>query len=201
MASDEELRERLLALFERDQQKRQELVDRGELHLGYHPEMERVHVANADALERILEAEGWPTVARVGEDGAEAAWVVAVHAIGLPAFQRRCLAFVETAVEAGDVEPSVRALLEDRIRFNERRPQRYGTILDWDEHGDLSPWTLEDPEGVAERRRVAGLPPLDESVQRARENAAREGGRAPKPFDERQAEIREWARRAGWLDE
>jgi hypothetical protein len=198
---DEKLREKLLAMRERDRTKRQELIERRELHLGYHPEMERVHVENAEALEPILDAVGWPTPERVGEDGAEAALVVALHAISRPAFQRRCLLLVDQALEVDAVKPLVRAMLADRIRYNQRRPQRYGTIFDWDEDGQLSPWTLDEPERADARRAHVGLPPLEESIREARERAAREGAEPPAPHAERQTEILAWARRVGWVED
>src|SRR5262245_15150367 len=136
------LRRLLLELRERDRRKRQDLVERDELWDGYHPEMERVHAENAQALERVLDAGGWPAASAVGEDAAEAAWTVAVHAIGRPAFQRLCLERIGRAVEAGEARAAHRAVLVDRIRFNERRPQVYGTILDWDAADELAPWPI-----------------------------------------------------------
>jgi hypothetical protein len=198
---DPSLRNTLLDLLRRDQKKRQELVDREELYLGYHPEMQAVHDANAETLGKILDRQGWPTVRRAGEDGAEAAWILATHAIAQPAFQRRCLDLLAVAAEAGEVPAVHYATLVDRIRCSERRPQIYGTQLDWDEEGRLSPWPIEDPEGVEERRRKVGLPPLDEKVRQARAHALEEKGRAPRPYAERQAEINAWARRVGWLED
>jgi hypothetical protein len=198
---DETLRRQLLDLRERDRSKRRELVERGELFEGYHPEMQAVHEENARRLASMLDRRGWPSPDEVGEDGAGAAALVAQHAIGLPSFQRRCRDLLVRAVEAGRARPADLAMLVDRIRYDERRPQVHGCLLDWDAEGRLSPWTIEDPGSVDERRRRVGLPPLEESVREARENARREGGRASKPFAERQAEIEAWARRVGWLDD
>ena len=198
---DEALADRLLALAAGDAAKRDELVTRGELFDGYHPEMESVHRENAAALARELDADGWPGVSRVGKEAAGAAWLVAQHAIGQPAFQRRCLALLQDAGAAGEVPLSHAAALEDRIRFNERRPQRFGTILDWDESGELAPWTVADPLELPARRQRVGLPPLDEAVRGAREQCRREGARPPADIPARLREIEDWARRAGWLDE
>ncbi|RIL06607.1 MAG: hypothetical protein DCC71_05970 [Proteobacteria bacterium] len=198
---DAALRERLLALRDRDARKRSELVARRELWDGYHPEMEQVHGENADALAQILDASGWPPRREVGDDGAQAAVVVALHAIGRPAFQRRCLASLADAAARGEASRAHWAALFDRIRFNERRPQRYGSIFDWDEAGELSPWPIEEPARVDERRAEVGLPPLGGEIERVRESARREGGTAPLPYAERQAQIRDWSRRAGWLED
>jgi hypothetical protein len=191
----------LIALRDRDLAKRSELAERGELHEGYHPEMEAVHAENARAFEGILDTDGWPRVSEVGMEAATAAWMLATHAIGQPDFQRRCLAALEEAVEDDEAPAAHAAMLLDRICFNERRPQLYGTLLDWDENDELSPWPIEDAGGVEERRREIGLPPLDESIARSRAQAEVEGGRAPKSHAERQAEIDAWARRTGWLED
>jgi hypothetical protein len=163
--------------------------------------MERVHRENAQALEEVLGEQGWPLRSQVGEDASEAAWLVALHGIGLPAFQRRCLVLLERAVERGEARAAQRAALVDRIRFNERRPQVYGTIFDWDEAGRMSPWPIEEPGGVEALRREAGLPPLEESVREVRERAQREQAKPPQPHAQRQAEILAWSRRVGWLEE
>jgi hypothetical protein len=57
-------------------------------------------------------------------------------------------------------------MLEDRIRVFEGRLQRYGSQLEQDAHGNMRPHPIEDPEGVHERRRAVGLPPLAEILAR-----------------------------------
>lgn len=196
---DHDLAAELLALSLRDATTRQRLVDSGELFTGYAPEMERVHLENARALDAVLDRVGWPAADRVGDEAAEAAWVVAQHAISWPAFQRRCLALLAAAVEDGRAPRRHLAYLTDRIRCNERRPQAYGTIHDWDERGELSPGPIEDPEAVDERRRTAGLPPLAEVTRDLRHRARAEGDAPPASSEERQREIEAWARRVGWI--
>ena len=195
---NEDLRQELLQLRGDDERVRSKLVEDGSLFSGYAPEMERLHLRNADRLEAIILQHGWPGIVLVGHDGAAAAWLIAQHAISRPAFQRRCLELLQAAVRAGDAAPTHEAHLTDRIRFNERKPQRFGTILDWDESGQLSPWTIEDPDGVDQRRAAVGLPPLGEEVRRRRlEGEAGEG--PPADFEARQRQMRAWARGVGWL--
>src|SRR5207247_48023 len=83
--------------------------------------------------------------------GALAAWLILQHAIGNPPLMRRGLTLLRGGVSEGEVSPLEVAMLEDRIRTFEGRPQRYGTQFDWDEHGRLSPLPLEDPAGVDAR--------------------------------------------------
>ncbi len=199
MAPDVPPLERLRALLRRDHETRERLVRSGALFDGYAEEMEAVHVANARELERIVEQHGWPGIALVGEEGAEAAWLVAQHAISLPRFQRRCLGLLRDAVRRADAPPRHEAYLTDRIRFNERRAQVYGTVFDWDETGELSPWPIEGAGEVDQRRARAGLPPLAEQTVRLRREAEQEGDRPPGDYAARQREIERWAREVGWL--
>ncbi len=74
------------------------------------------------------------------------------------------------------------------------------TLFDWDERGEMSPWVIEEPESVDARRERVGLPPLAKSLRERQERSRRKGEGARSPYRERQAEIRAWARRAGWLE-
>lgn len=186
------LRLELLSLAEEDLRVREELAAQGVLWEGYHPRMEAVHRRNAARLAEILEEVGWPAPAMVEEDGAEAAWLVAQHAIGEPAFQRRCLLALQDAAASGEVPAWQPAMLEDRIRMFEGRPQLYGTQLEPDDEGIARPYTIEDPDGVDVRRRAVGLEPLGERLARE--------PRAPVPSDRDrfEREHREWLVRVGW---
>jgi hypothetical protein len=193
---DAELRRRLLEMAEEDGRVRSELAATGELFEGYAPRMAEVHRRNARELEAVIEARGWPGKSLAGDDGARAAWLILQHAIGDPELQRRCLPLLREAVARGEMEPAHAAYLEDRICFFERRPQPYGTQFDWDEEGRMSPWTVEDPEGVDERRRSVGLGPLAERVAQTRAEMSEP---APPDLEKRRAEMLAWAKSVGWL--
>jgi hypothetical protein len=193
-----DIRRELLGMAEEDHRVRSELVADGSLFDGYHPRMRAVHQANADRLAAILRDGGWPGVPQVGDDGAKAAWLIVQHAIDRPAFQREALERLRLAAAQGDVPAMQPAVLEDRIRTLEGRPQRYGTQFDWDESGELSPFPVEDPEGVDERRRAIGLGPLDEAVRAQRRAAAAEGDRPPGDWHARRQGMDEWLREVGW---
>ena len=193
---NDSLKQQLVEMVEEDRRVRAKLDATGELYQGYAPRMAEVHLRNAQALEAIIDRFGWPGKSLVGEEGAHAAWFILQHAIGSPALQRRCLPLLEQAVAQGQAEPAHVAFLADRICSFERRPQRYGTQFDWDEHGQMSPWVLEDPRRVDEYRQSVGLGPLAERVREVREAAA---GAAPPDYQQRQAEILAWSRSVGWL--
>jgi hypothetical protein len=190
----ESIRDELIRLAREDGAVRERLAEDGSLFDGYNPLMALVHRRNGDRLEQIVDAVGWPGVSLVGEDGADAAWLVLKHAIGQPDLQRRMLPLVQDAVAAGEAPAWHAATLEDGIAFYEGRPQRYGTMADWDAEGVFRPWTIEDPDGVDARRAAVGLPPMSEGSE--------EQGDLPEtpPGDpaERLREADAWARQVGW---
>ncbi len=196
---DTELRRRLLKMVEVDGRVRAELIATGELFQAYAPRMAEVHSRNARELARMIDQHGWLGKSLVGEDGAEAAWLILQHAIGDPELQRKCLPLLKEAVARSDVPPAHAAYLEDRICFFERRPQRYGTQFDWDEEGRMSPWALENPERVDEYRRAVGLPPLAERLEQARQATESESEPQPVDLKHRQEEMLQWAKSVGWL--
>jgi hypothetical protein len=192
------LREELLNMAAEDGAVRERLLADGALFDGYNPLMAIVHRRNGDRLGEMVDAHGWPGRSLVGEDGADAAWLVLHHAIGDPALQRRCLPLLEEAAAFGDVPAWHPATVDDVIRFHERRPQVYGTVFDWDESGEMVPWRIEEPESVDERRAMVGLPPLAEQAMSVREAAEAEGDVPPADQAARQAQADVWARSVGW---
>lgn len=192
---DNELKQRLLGMVAEDARVRAELLATGELFLGYSPRMAEVHNRNAQALQAIIEQSGWPGKSRVGEEGARAAWFILQHAIGQSNFQRTCLPLLKDAVARREADPATVGYLEDRICFFEGRPQRYGTQFDWDEHGHMSPWTIEDPARVDEYRQMVGLGPLAARIEQARQEAS---GAIPPDYQARQKEMQAWAKSVGW---
>ncbi|UNK43667.1 type 2 lantipeptide synthetase LanM [Luteimonas sp. S4-F44] len=113
-------------------------------------------------LESVLDAHGWPTVARVGPRACEAAVTLAQHADRRDAtLQRRCLALVHAAAVEGDVPLRHLAYLTDAVCVNAGHRQRYGTKFRR-RQGTLVPYPLQSPTQVDTWRRQMGLPPLAE---------------------------------------
>jgi hypothetical protein len=189
---DPGLRRELLALAEDDERVRGELAAAGTLSEGYHPAMEAVHRRNAARLRTIIADHGWPGLSLVGADGAEAAWRIVQHAIGEPTFLRSCLSLLRAAAARGEAAAWQAAMLEDRIRMFEGRPQRYATQLEPDATGRLRPYRTEDMAGVDARRAAVGLQPLSEHLARAEAE--------PLPVDRAKwnREYEAWLRRVGW---
>jgi hypothetical protein len=194
------LRAELLAMSEEDLRVRSELAADGSLFDGYHPRMEEVHERNAQKLEEIISKHGWPGRNMVGDDGAEAAWRIVQHAIGLPDFQRLCLDLLQTSASNNEVPPWQPAYLLDRIRVFEGKPQVYGTQFDLDEHGEMSPCPLEDAARLNDRRAAIGLDSIEERIQMMRAQAKAERERAPSNAAEQKRKYLEWLKRVGWRD-
>jgi|GEM_PF-4774881 hypothetical protein len=103
------MRDLLIELAETDRRLTAELGDG-------HPRVRELREANARELELIVDEDGWPTAAEAGEDGARAALHIAVRATSRPAFQRRCLTMMKTAVQRGELAPEPAAELAAAIR-------------------------------------------------------------------------------------
>ena len=160
MPRNESLRRDLLEMASLDRVTRAELAASGDLFdTGYEPRMARVHARNAQRLRRVIESVGWPGTDLVGPDGAEAAWLILQHAIAEPDLLRSASPLLETAAREGRADPAHAAMLEDRIRFFEGRPQRYGTQLDWDAEGNLSPGECGGPASAGRAPTRRGPPP------------------------------------------
>lgn len=164
---DESLEKALLDMEARDQALRGELTAAGELDETYHPRLEELHRANAARLRQIIAVFGWPGIALVGEKGGKAAWRIALHSIAEPSFMRQCRDLIDRATEMGDAPRWQFAIIDDRIRVYEGRPQRYGTQLRMGPNG-LEPHPIENPSRVNSMRMQAGLPPFAQTLAQAR---------------------------------
>jgi hypothetical protein len=168
---DRPLADELIAMAAEDLRVRERLAKDGSLYEGYHPEMRAVHERNADRLSAIVAAHGWPGPTLVGQEAAQAAWLVVQHAISRPGLMRGVLPVLASA---DDVPRWQAAMLEDRIRVFEGRKQRFGCAFDFDEHGEMSPLPIEEPEHVDRYRAEVGLPPVGETSAEHRRLAERE---------------------------
>jgi hypothetical protein len=122
------------------------------------------------------------------------------HAIGSPDVMRRGLGLMRAAERRGEVDALRVALLEDQILTLEGRPQQYGTQVDWDDNGVLSPLPIADTEDVDLRRRAAGLGPLAEEIEQIRAEARSYGDSAPADLASHKAVAEAWAGSVGWRD-
>ncbi|MCX4677637.1 hypothetical protein OG413_20410 [Streptomyces sp. NBC_01433] len=146
--------------------------------------------ANAGVMQRIFAGHGWPGWSLVGEDGATAAWQIALHADHSP-FQRLAARLMHQAVQANDASPRQWAHLHDRCLVHSGAGQEYGTQY---RPGPAGPERLavHDPQSLDERRARVGLPPAAVSLEilrRRRAQTPRLGPVIEIPADEPSAEL------------
>ena len=118
-----------------------------------------VDAANTARMQAIIAARGWPGRSLVGDDGAQAAWLLVQHADHDPLFQRACLELLGRAVQAGEAAAGHHAYLTDRVLLAEGNQQLYGTQFML-VGGAWQPRPLAEPDRVDQRRRQVGLEPL-----------------------------------------
>ena len=188
----------LIEMASADIELREELAADGSLFHGYHPIMKSLHDRNAARLSEIVRLYGWPGKSLVGEEAASAAWIILQHAIGHPNLQRDCFPLLVEKVKAGEISPEDMAMLEDRIRCFEGRPQRFGTQFDWDENGQMSPLPVDDMQQVELRRKQIGLKPMDEAVEIKRKEVSESTEKPPEDYTAYKTEKEKWLRENGW---
>ena len=149
--------------------------------------------ANTARLHEIVAGHGWPERSVVGEDGAEAAWLILQHAssgvptLGTPdnlAFCRSCVPLLERAVRAGEAHPRQFAATVDSLRQVDDLPPVYAVLNSAYRIEDGQP-VFRHPVDIADidRQRVPiGLPPLASDVLR------RQAGKSLEPAGPDRAE-------------
>ncbi|WP_179022898.1 DUF6624 domain-containing protein [Streptomyces sp. IMTB 2501] len=148
-------------------------------------DMER-HVDRADAqvLRRIVRAHGWPGKTLVGEDGAEAAWHLALHADYDPDLQQLALGLLVSAVEEGGATIQQWAHLRDRCSVSAGQPKVFGTQHCRSPAG-IQMLPTQDPDHLDARRASVGLPPHYVACEALRQRHRREPESEQSRDDER----------------
>ena len=115
-----------------------------------------IDAANMKRLAEIIDAYGWPGLRFAGA-ASQTAFLVLQHADH--ASQRKYMPLLRAAVKRSDAMAGHLALLEDRVRIADGKPQLYGSQLGGN---PLRFDPIEDEAHVDERRRSIGLEPLAE---------------------------------------
>jgi len=170
---DDELRRVLLHMEQIDQDARRAV--------GHDPEAlkkinQEIDIPNTERMKKIIAAYGWPGKSLVGRDGASAAWLLVQHATHDAKFMEQCLAMMQVSAERGEASRNDLALLIDRVRVRQGKPQLYGTQFRSGPDGLLAPDPIEDEVHLDERRKTMGLSTMAEYVRMIRQVY-------PKPVD------------------
>jgi len=157
---NDQLRNELLARIEKEQNLRRDLnASPDDIQLIMR--MMEADAQNTMWLDEIIQQHGWPSKSLVGEEGAQAAFLIVQHSPALQ-FQKKCLQLLEQAVHEHEADAISLAYLSDRIRTSEGKPQLYGTQGQTSADGSIIPFPIEDKEHVDERRSALGLEPVAE---------------------------------------
>jgi hypothetical protein len=124
---------------------------------------EAIDVKHTERMKEIVAEIGWPTISKVGLEGASNAWLLVQHADHDVDFQEHCLQLMKEA-PAGEVDVTDIAYLTDRVCVNRDRGQLYGTQFT-QEDSEHIPRTIEDEVNVDARRAEVGMGPLSEQIQ------------------------------------
>ena len=120
--------------------------------------------SNTAWLREAVSRHGWPDRDVIGQDGANAAFLLVQHADADTGFQAVMLDSLQAAFDRGQADGQSVALLTDRVAVARNLPQRYGTqtrIID----GKIVLHPIEDSSTVDVRRRTMGLPPMSEYLR------------------------------------
>jgi hypothetical protein len=163
------LKAEILSMAEADQRVLQELAENGEISADeYHPSIQQVHIKNTARMKAIIGQYGWPGNALVGEEGAEAAWMVVQHSVLDRKFMQLCVPLLEQAVKKNEAQGWHLAFLRDRLLTLAGQPQIYGTQFDHDEEGWPVPFPIANPANVNQKRAELGLNSLEERIAEMR---------------------------------
>lgn len=141
-------------------------------------QLDSLAVANARAVERILQTSGWPGFDRVGEDGSAIAFDILIARKDDKAFEptlRLALSLMEGALAVGDVDAEDYAVLFDTLRLADEGSQWYGTqvscLRESARDGTVlwtrcEPWPIAEDGAVDDRRAELGLDTIEEYIRR-----------------------------------
>lgn len=118
--------------------------------------MRTVDAANQKRLKEIITLIGWPSKELVGENASNGAFLVAQHAGEDLGFMKEVFSHIEADYRKQKASPSQYALMYDRIKMLEGKPQRFGTQFNKNSSGCRA-WKMEEPEKVDEYRAQMGL--------------------------------------------
>lgn len=149
------LRDELLRMAEKDQAMRDKSLSGEAAWDG------EVDDANMSRLKEIIDQYGWPTIAAVGVEASQAAWLIAQHAPDI-VFMEECLAIMKKLPE-GAIDPANTAYLEDRVLILIGELQIYGTQF-YGEGEDVYAFPVYDPENLDTLRAQVGLETFADAI-------------------------------------
>ncbi|MGH8447418.1 MAG: DUF6624 domain-containing protein [Solimonas sp.] len=163
-AADPAYRTQVLALARADREERAALTPATSNDDAVQRALAEHDLGRWQTLEGLIKAKGFPGTARVGSDGAQAAFLVIQH-LPDPDAQATLLPAAEEAWRNRQWPGAWYAQLYDRVQIHAGRPQRYGSQYSFDDNGEISIDPVEDALRLDARRISVDLPPMAQYLQ------------------------------------
>ena len=121
---------------------------------------------NLAELEELIDSKGWPKQSQVGSLASSAVFFILQHSNAEA--QEKYIGMFENACRNKEGNCQQYALMFDRMRMNQNKPQRFGThaYLDPSKSSTNELYPLEDESKVDEWRKEIGLEPLMDYLNR-----------------------------------
>ncbi|MBD0405405.1 DUF6624 domain-containing protein [Flammeovirga sp. EKP202] len=117
------------------------------------------HLINEAKILAILDAQGWPSISHIGEQGNLTICNVLQHS-GIE-IRKKYLPMMKQAVQDKNLSPRLLARAEDRLATDRGELQIYGgQIKYYPQTKSFDVWPIVDPENVDQRRAEIGLEPI-----------------------------------------
>lgn len=165
---DRPLRKRILYMVEHDQSLRKSW---GEVEKKYGKNsvqydsiakvIDQYRAKHSKELEEIYDQRGFPNSQQIGKDAVYNIWVLALHSLDIQ-FQKLSLFYLTEEAKAGNLDWEQIAMLADRIAFNEKEPQLFGTrfqVIDMSKR-KVKLYSVKDINNLDNRRRALHLKPV-----------------------------------------
>jgi len=125
---------------------------------------EQNHIINERKIREILDNDGWPDVAIIGESGNRTICNVIQHAEN--EVRILYLPMMKEAVKDGNLNPQLLVRAEDRIATERGDLQIYGGQMKYyPETKSFNVWPVYDPINIDKRRAEIGLGPIAEFLK------------------------------------
>lgn len=128
------------------------------------PKMEQVDAQHYPELLTIFEKYGWLRRSVVGREASDDYWLLAQHQDAHLDFQKRILPELERAAGEGESSRVNYAYFYDRVMTNAGKPQHWGTQASCQD-GKPAMRAVDDPAGLAERRKEFEMMPEEEYLK------------------------------------
>jgi hypothetical protein len=162
--ADATLAGRIVAMADEDQRVRNARFPLHANEPAYVRAMAEVDERNQQVVRQIFSEHGWPGTALVGQEAADAFWLLVQH---FPPLLEQALPLMKSAAERGELSRARLAKSIDRVMTINGKPQIYGTQFKI-VAGDLEPFPIDDPAHLAERRAAMGLETYEENLAQLR---------------------------------